>query len=288
VRILGSWTNPNTQQIVPLIQSGSLSAGSVVATINPAGGFQIVSLANVTQFASYDLNTYLYAVSPGGAASPIVALFQLQWFDDTTSGIPIFEEQWWIWVGRAPAGFSDNMGACGPMHGAYMTVNVSIPTACASSAILQYFNLFGSPRNIQYSDWRQDAFQVNPQNNGLTVLSPSTSGYENSLANIGSFGLAANETRWVPCNLYAGPVYYRFQASQVPNNDPVIAAADNITASGIVVGTSNPMTLVNITNDANEHFSTFIAPRVPMYFVIHGNAGAASNFSFNMTGQQAA
>jgi hypothetical protein len=285
---MGSWTNPNIGQIVPIQQSGSLAAGSNVQTINPASGFLIVNKANVTAFESYDLNTYIYAQSPGNVGSPIVALYQIEWFDDLSSGIPIFEEQWWIWLGRAPAGFSDNHSAQGPMHGAYMSVAVSIPNTCTSSATLQYFNLFGSPRVVPWSDWRQDAFQVNPQNNGLTVLSPGTSGYENSLANVGSFALAANETRWVPCNLYAGPVYWRMQASVAPNNDPVIAAADNIRADGIVVGTANTMTLVNITNDTAEHSGTFIAPRVPLYFVIHGAAGSASSFSFNMTGQQAA
>lgn len=285
---MGNWTNPNIGQVIPLVQSGSLNPASNVATITPAGGFQLVNQVNVTQFISYDLNTYLYAVSPGGVSSPIVALFQLLWFDDLTSGIPVFEEQWWIWVGRAPAGFPDCMAAQGPMHGAYMTVNVSIPTACASNAILQYFNLFGSPRQVPWSDWRQDAFQVNPQNNGLTAVSPSTSGYENSLANVSSFAPGNGNSVWVPCNLYAGPVFYRFQASQVPNNDPVIAAADNITASGIVIGTPNPMVLVNIANDVNEHEANFVAPRVPLYFTLHANATTGGNFSFSLVGQQAA
>lgn len=285
---MGNWTNPNVSQVVPIIQTGSLASNSSVQTINPVAGYQIVGLADVSAYQSYDLNTYIYAISAGAAGAPIVALYQLEWFDDLTSGIPIFEEQWWIWLGRAPAGFADCHAAQGPMHGRYMTVNVSIPNTCTSSATLQYFNLFGSPREVPWSDWRQDAFQVNPQNNGLQVQSPGTSGYENSLCNAGNIALAANQTVWIPCSLYAGPVYYRFQASAAPNNDPVIAAADNIRADGIVVGTSNPYVLVNITNDTAEHFGTFIAPRVPLYMVIHGNAAGASTFTFNMTGQQAA
>lgn len=285
---MGNWTNPNVGQVQPIIQSGSLAAGSNVQTINPASGFQIVSMANVTAYQSYDINTYIYANSPGAVGAPIVALYQLLWFDDLTSNIPVFEEQWWIWLGRAPAGFADNHSGQGPMHGAYMTVNVSIPNTCLSSATLQYFNLFGSPRQVPWSDWRQDAFQVNPQNNGLTATSPVTSGYENSLCNIGSLAMANNSTVWVPCNLYAGPVYYRFQASQIPNNDPIIAAADNIRADGIVVGTANPFVLVNFPMDASEHEGSFIAPRVPLYFVIHVNATTGGNFSFNLTAQQAA
>jgi hypothetical protein len=285
---MGSWTNPNIGQVIPIQQSGSLAAGSNVQTINPPSGFQIVNMANVTAFQSYDINTYIYANSPGAVGAPIVALYQLLWFDDLTSGIPVFEEQWWIWLGRAPAGFSDNHGGQGPIHGAYMTVNVSIPNTCTSSATLQYFNLFGSPRQVPWSDWRQDAFQVNPQNNGLTAQSPGTSGYENSLCNIGSLAMANGATVWVPCNLYAGPVYYRFQASQIPNNDPIIAAADNIRAQDIVVGTANTMVLVNFPMDTAEHEGTFLAPRVPLYFVIHVNAATGGNFSFNMTAQQAA
>lgn len=285
---MANWTNPNVQPIVSIAHSGDLTGGSVVATITPAGGVNMVNKINVTQFASYDLGFYLYAQSPGGVSSPIVALCQLLWFDDLTSNIPIYEEQWWVWVGRAPAGFNDNMMGTGPMHGAYMTVNISIPTACASNAILQYFQLFGSPRPQPWSDWRQDAFQVNPQNNGLTVVSPSTSGYENTLCNAFQIAPGNNASVWIPISLYSGPVYWRFQASQIPNNDPVIAAADNITASQIVVGTANAVTLVNIPNDTNEHFGTFYAPRVPLYFVIHVNATTGGNFSFNMTAQQAA
>lgn len=284
---MSDWTNPNLAQVIPIIQAGSLDPGSNVQTINPPVGYQIVSKANVSQFANYDLNMHGYAVTPGAIGAPIVALVQLQWFDDTVSNIPVFEEQWWIWLGRAAAGFNDNLSANGPMHGTYMTVNISIPNTCTSSAILQYFNLFGSPRATPWSDWRQDAFQVNPQNNGLTIQSPGTSGYENSLCNAPNIALGAGATVWIPCNLYAGPVYWRYQASAAPVNDPVIAAADNIRAQDIIVGTGNTMTLVNIPNDAAEHSGTFIAPRVPLYFVIHGNA-AASSFSFNMTGQQAA
>src|SRR5262245_24100757 len=112
---MANWTNPNVQPIVPLSQQGSLAAGSNVQTINPVAGFNIVNKINVTQFASYDLNSYIYANSPGAVGAPIVALYQLEWFDDLVSGIPIFEEQWWIWLGRAPAGFSDCMSAQGPM-----------------------------------------------------------------------------------------------------------------------------------------------------------------------------
>jgi hypothetical protein len=283
---MANWTNPNVSQVVPIIQGGSLASSSIVATITPSGGYQVFSMTDVSAYQSYDLNTYMYAATPG-AGSPVVALYQLLWFDDLTSGIPVFEEQWWIWCGRAAAGFSDCHAATGPMHGRYMTVNVSIPVAATSNAILQYFNLFGSPRTTQWSDWRQDAFEVNPATSGITLQSASTSGYENSICNAGNIALGASANVWIPCALYAGPVYYRYQSTAAALHDPVIAAADNIVSGGIVIGTGNPFVLVNMAADATEHEGTFIAPRAPCFFVVQAPV-AGFTFSLNMTAQQAA
>jgi hypothetical protein len=283
------WINPNVQQVQPIVTYGSLASNSVVQTITPAGGYNVVNQVDVSAYQSYDLNTYIYTTA--GAGGPIVALYQLLWYDELISGIPVFEEQYWIWLGRTNAQYPDTMGATGPMHGRYMTVNVSIPTTATGNATLQYFNLFGSPRPTQWSDWRQDAFETNPSASGITIVpnGPFTGGYENVLCNVKGAALAAGATVWVPLNLYAGPVYLRFAANQVPNQDPVLCVADNIINTGITAGTaSNQLILVNFSPDAAEHEVTLIAPRAPMYFVVHGITSTTSNFDLNVIGQQAA
>lgn len=285
---MGTWTNPNVQGITPIFQGGSLSPASNVQTITPAAGFNIVNLANVALYQSYDINLYGYAVTPGIVAAPITMLVQLLWYDDKVSGIPVFEEQWWIWLGRTNAQFADCMAGCGPMHGAYMSVNISIPTTCTSNMILQYFNLFGSPRPQPYSDWRQDAQEVDPETNGLAILLPGTSSYENQLASV-TATLTNGSSSWVPIGLYAGPVYFRFQAGAAPQNTVCIASAENVRQGDLVVGTGTP-NIISSTfgNDANDHEAIVILPRSVCYIAIHQNATTTAGVSFSAVGQQAA
>jgi hypothetical protein len=284
---VSGWTNPNVQQVVPLFSSGSLSASSNIGTIAPSSGLQIFNLLNVSQFQSYDLNLYAYAVTPGASGSPIVMLVQLLWFDDLVSGIPVFEEQWWIWVGRAAASFSDNMVATGPMHGQYMTVNLTIPTSATTNATLQYCNIFGSPRPQQWSDWRQDAFEVNPDASGITIVSPGTASYENQLVSVPNTAIGAGATVWVPIGLYAGQAYYRFQASAAPQNAVCIVSAENLVAQQIIAGTgvAGPIVSSGPGEDANDHEGLIVLPRSVCFIAVHGNA-TASSFSFSIEGTQ--
>jgi hypothetical protein len=288
---MGSWTNPNVQGVTPIVTSGSLAAGSNVQTITPTAGFNAANLVNVAQYASYDLNTYIYANNAGAAGSPITALIQLLWYDDTVSGIPVFEEQWWIWTGRAAAAFSDNMVGSGPMHGQYMTVNISIPNQATSNATLQYFNLFGSPRVVPYSDWRQDAFQIQPETNGLAIISPNTSSYENQLVAVNSFTLTANTSSWVPIGLYAGPAYLRFRISITPQAGVFLASAENVVAGQPITGSGTPNIISGFFGASvggTDYDGQVILPRAPCYIAMLAATGTGGVLSFSVVGQQAA
>lgn len=292
--MVGTWTNPNVAAVTPIFNSGSLAAGSNVQTITPTSGYNVVSLVNVAEYASYDLNTYLYAVNAGSVGSPITALIQLLWYDDTSSGIPVFEEQWWIWTGRAAAAFPDNMVGSGPMHGQYMTVNISIPNQATSNAVLQYFNLFGSPRVVPYSDWRQDAFQIAPETNGLAIISPNTSSYENQLASVNAFVLTANTSSWIPIGLYAGPAYVRFRISITPQASVYIASAENVVAGQPITGSGTPNIVSGFFGSTGQpaggtdYNGQVILPRAPCYIAMLAATGTGGNVSFSVVGQQAA
>jgi hypothetical protein len=97
---------------------------------------------------------------------------------------------------------------------------------------------------------------------------------------------------FVPLSLYAGPVYYRFQAAvNAPANNPVFAAVQDAGAVGgqIQAGTSNPNVLVNIPADVTEHEGTFQAPRAPVIFICKASATAGgTTFGLEVTAQQAA
>jgi hypothetical protein len=149
--------------------------------------------------------------------------------------------------------------------------------------------VFGSPRQLQWSDWRQDAFEVDPETNGLAYTSPGTSSYENQLAAVNSVTVTSGSSIWVPIGLYAGPVFFRFQAGAAPQNAVCIASAENIRQGDLVVGTNTPNIISSaFGNDANDHEVTLILPRSVCYIAIHGNASTSAAFSFSAVGQQAA
>jgi hypothetical protein len=281
------------QGITPLAQIGSTSgAGSI--PINLISSTPIVSLVDVSGFASYDLNTYIYASSAGAAGSMLVAIIQLVWFDDLTSGIPVFEEDWQVWVGRAAltsGGISvfSVMGGCGPMHGRYMSVNIlNIATV---GGTLQWFNLFGSNRQLPYSDWRQNAANVNPETAGLSLAQNTSgiTGFDNILACLTGFVVAATTRLWLPFNLYAGPAFLRFQASAALNNDPAISHAGYQIAGQPATGIGPPNNIIwNGNNSGAEVETTIILPRAPCYLTLAGLASGSVTVSCQVIAQQAA
>ncbi len=294
---MANWTNPNVQQIVPIYQNGvALVGGPFAATIGAGGTFTPFSLVNVSQFASYDINAYMFAVTPGGVGSPFSCQIQLLWYDDLTSGIPVFEEDWWVWIGRAatgpigtgPGGLNPLAG-CGPMHGQYMTMTISLTGSSTSGMTIQYLNFFGSNRNLPYSDWRQNAVPIFPQVNNLIYIPPTqepTLGYDNVLCSISNVALA-NSQYYVPLNLYAGPVWLRYAISAAPTNDPTLSVFGGLVGGQVVIGAATPNILVNIPTATTELETQLILPRAAVGFIIHSNA-AGSTLSLEVIAQQAA
>lgn len=278
------WTNPNTGPTVPLFSQGILGGGSI-GSITPATPFTVVNQVNVSQFNSYDINLYTLNASPGAVGAPITTQVNLQWFDDLSSGIPVFQEMWFIWNGRAAnsAAFNTASGT-GPMHGKYLTIQLFISPGSASNVTVQYVNLFGSARVLDKSDWRQNAQGVNPQVNGFTIQQGGGTGFDDILCSISGAVLGASALVFVPFGLYAGQVWYRFQCSNVPLHDPVIAQVAGTTGGSWAAGTGMTGVLVNIPSDANDHSGLFMMPRSACVFIIQANA-AGSTFSLEVAGQ---
>lgn len=287
------WLNQNPQQIEPLSQQGSYSAsGGFLTMTNPTEFYTIVNMINVSQFASYDLNMYLYA-SPAGANLDVVVVgFLLQWYDDLVSGIPVFEEDWWVWAGRAATSMGNNsLAGAGPMHGKYMTVIAFLPSTATGGAVFQYFNLFGSGRSVPYSDWRQNPQTLNPEIFNLTTLlgSQEGTGFDNNLGSVSNFSIAEGIISFIPLALYSGPVYYRFQGlTNAPANNPVILSTQQGVGGTFTAGTGQPNILVSMTADLLEHEGTFLAPRAPCIFIVRASASGPTAISFEAIGQQAA
>lgn len=279
------------QQITPVVlrQLGSIG-GAAAATIVPGTPFVAASLIDVGVFHSYDINCFGFAVSPGAVNSSIVYQVVLQWFDDLTSGIPVFEEDWWVWAGRAaPSAGVNTLSGCGPMHGRYMTVSVFSVISAAQNLTLQYLNLFGSQRIVSSSDWRQNGQAVNPQSNGITVSQGGGTGFDNILAGIYNLTLTASQLVFIPCGLYAGPVFYRYQCNtSIPLHNVVLCNMAGQVSGGLGAGTATVGVLLNIPADTLEHEGELILPRAPTAFIIQGAAAGTSSYSFTMVAQQAA
>jgi hypothetical protein len=298
-----TWSNSGTGIITPIYSAGGLTTASTI-TLSPGVPFSVPfspgssatpALTDVSGFASYDLNLYSIASSPGSANAPIVLQVTLQWFDDTVSNIPVFEEDWWTWIDRAnnAAYFSPStaMAGSGPMHGRYLRITLQIPASCTSGAIIQFLNLFGSPRPVPYSDWRQSMQVVSPEANGITELPSTGLGFDNTLGSAFQTGLPTSQRIWIPLALYAGPVYLRFRTdASTPASNIIIASANNLNASGIGFSdtTAQNIMLSFTATATNENEFNLIAPRAPLYIGFEGNTTSETTFSFNAIGQQAA
>lgn len=289
---MANWTNPNVQQITPLVQSGSVSAsGGFLTMSNPTQNYTILNMANVSQFASYDLNGYLYASPAGANLDGVCVEFILQWYDDEVSGIPVFEEDWWVWVGRGPTSQGLNsLAASGPMHGQYMTVIASLPALQNAPTIFQYFNLFGSNRIVPYSDWRQNAQTVNPEIFNLTTTLTSQiqgTSFDNVLGGVTAYVSPANQVTFVPLGLYSGPVYWRYSTGAAPNTLPLFASVEQQAGGTILPTAACPNIIQRIPTATTEANGTFLAPRSPVIFIFQSTATPAS-INLEVIAQQAA
>jgi|SRR5271163_13166 len=282
-----------TTLITPISQQGSLSgSGGFLTMSNPTQFYTIVPLTDVSAFQSYDLNLYVYASPAGGNLQGVALQIILQWFDDMVSGIPVFEEDWWVWQGRAAAGLGANsLAGTGPMHGRYMQVSAALPAAQTGNTIFQYFNLFGSNRTVPDSDWRQNQSTINPQIFNLTTTVTSQvvgTAFDNVLGGVNNLTIPANQATFVPLGLYSGPVYWRYQASAAMQTNPLICTIENAVGGTMVATSGCPNIVTTFVADASDHEGTILAPRAPMAFLVRAPASAADTFSFQAIAQQAA
>jgi hypothetical protein len=181
------------------------------------------------------------------------------------------------------------MGGCGPMHGRYMSVNIFNFSTVGGT--LQWFNLFGSNRPLQDSDWRQNAASVAPETSGLTLAANTATitGFDNILADLSGFTVTAAARLWLPFNLYAGPVFLRFQASAALNNDPVISHAAAQIAGQPTTGNGPPNEILwNGNNSGTEVETNLILPRAPCYLTLAGLSSGSVTVSCQVIAQQAA
>lgn len=274
------WQNSNAFTLVSLAQSGGISGGG--GTLPSGGGsVTLVSLVDVSQYQSYDLAMNVYNTSQTTVAGvPETFDINLLWFDDLTSGIPVFTETWHPWVLNTTVALNGvpSLVGTGPMHGHYLTITANGPAAATASATVQYFNLFGSPRNVAVSDWRQASFGriKDPTVTAIRTTLGDYNGYDNVLATTaGAFNVTASTSYYMPLALYAGPARISLQyigATTIQNAEVCDIGSSN-TPTGSLNNTSGKLVTFGTTTGSTSELN-FILPRSACaLFVTIGTTG---------------
>lgn len=290
------YSPPPLDLSVPLIALGSPTKPVAAITIPAAVEMQsILPLTDVSRFASYDLGCYFYG-TPGTGGSDLTVQLSFMWFDDLTSGVPVFQEDWYLMLGAQayPAGSilsvadANPMSAAGQMHGRYLTVYAS---SYGSAPIHgQWFNLYGSSRSVPYSDWRQNVSALYSPSLGAGVINGLTlatlgqtllnTGFDNNLYDGGSYTPGTGNL-FIPMPLYSGPVTCSFAVSTaVLLNNATLVAVTNQLGGNIVPGTGQAGEIWSFDNTLNTpDRQTINFPRCPVILVIHPNATSVINFT---------
>lgn len=280
--------------VTPLTQQGSIPPGSGA---NLIGKFyvQVLDLVDISNFSSYDLSAFFYDTS--GATSSVRIV--LQWFDDQVSGIPVAEEDWWVWVSNSatfPATAFPLMGS-GPMHGRYMSVYIDNSNG-NSSVEMQYLNIFGSPRTMTFSDWRSNPMIQSGPGGGTDLAGQNTigSGFDNILGGVSGFTMPLAGNFYFNLGLYAGPAYFSITIgpNALAKNIVLAVANNNKRFNGGGGAESNTLTDFPAIGVANYNTlpssgpgpGNIILPRSACALIFTGNTSAASTISFMVVGQQ--
>lgn len=214
--------------------------------VSPAQTVTVLNLADVSQFSAYDITLVLYNTNQATAESALTAPIVLEWFDDLTSGIPVYSEIWDVWISNQTVPlFSPNgqnagiVFGTGPMHGRYLTISVSEVTG-VTGINAQFFNVFGTSRSPNISTWRQTPPPMSVGVGAVLLTTPNQiSGPSNILIEVSSGVMAANTPYMIPIGLYSGPVSWGVICSQASVHPLMICtAAPGLIANGNKDGTT--------------------------------------------------
>lgn len=255
--------------------------GNVGVTAIPAATtFPLVSLIDVSQFTSFEISLYVYNISQSTVGAALTCPVQLLWYDDLVSGIPVYQEEWDIWVANnSGGGIVPPLGTAfgyGPMHGRYMTITVTEPGGVNAINLL-FGNVYGGQRSFPKSNFQQSPPIMS--NNGISYGNPtmvnSATAFNNILVecNNSSPGLAG--TFWIANGLFAGNAWWRFQppSAGILAHDVCLSAADpsTVQSGSMSAGVSTPGVIYDASGSSgstpSETQVMVVLPRCPTYTV---------------------
>lgn len=277
--------SPPVPGVTPLVQIGSLS-GAGSENIAASTTLQVLNLVDVSQFASYDVSMYVYGSGATAGASTTTQVI-MQWFDDLSSGIPVYQEDWFPMTGTQivtpVAGASGQptnpLSGSGPNHGRYLSVYLGNQGTITQT--VQWFNLFGSNRPLINPSWRQNPGIPGPAINGAIRINNNGSDiFANHAADLQGFSPSGTGVFWMPIGMCPGPVWFSFQVvTTAMTHDAVIVDLSFITGGSLVGGDANEGIVVDLGNTLNTFVQEEVLfPRAACALVIQAPTTSVISF----------
>lgn len=275
---------------VAIFSQGSLNSVVTAGGINANSADYPVNVTDVSAFQSYDISMLLECKQQN-LAGAVACKVRLTWFNDNTSGIPVYIEEWYPWVvSTLPAdGTKSLVTGSGAMHGRYMSV--SLYNGGTQPIIIQFLEVYGSARTKSVPTWNQSvATAPQFQFGGPTVLpANSGDGYDCNLYDF-SGALAINTQYVLPLNLHAGNVNYYFHTPVALGADPVILDIGSnyaaFTGGNLPFNVVSQGALLILQNNSNGQNGSLLLPQSACALMLYtGSTAPTIQFKVTATNQ---
>jgi len=263
-----------------LLSLGTLNGAGYISL--PASSAAITILSNQQDVSAYNtitISAYASSANTAAAGSTCTIPFTITWYDDLTSGIPVFQDEVDIWVANnvpnPPASLAGVAYWSMPVRGKYLSIWVSNP-GTASAIDLQFFNMFGGP---QFTP-RVYCKQIPPPSLAWTNAT-YVGNYFSTLSGIlgsATYNQAETTSLACPMGLFTGQGSLYCLTSAAMTNDvslfTMIPRASNTT-----LPTSNPIGVLDDdldgADDTNDQDSPIALPKCPtLIYFINDTAGS--------------
>lgn len=272
---------------VPIFQAGTLNGATNAGGVGANSAFYAVAGVDVSAFQSYDISMLLECPNQN-LAGPLTCMVRLTWFNDNTSGIPVYVEEWYPWVVSAlPSDSSKSLvTGSGAMHGRYM--HVSIYNGGGQLITVQFLEVYGSARARTMSTWNQPVATSSQFQFGgpLPLSANSGDGYDCNLYDVTTAALQPNFQYVLPLNLYAGNVNYYFHTTQSLTADPVILDVGSnykaFTGGNLPFNVASQGSLLILQNNSNGQNGALLLPQAACALMLYTGA-VAPTVQFKVT-----
>jgi len=276
-----AWSNTSTTGVQSLAALGSLT--TTAFTMAPGGTGKLLTLQDVTQFATINISVYAFTSSMPVTGATATIPLNITWYDDLVSGIPVFQDEVDIWVANnvmaSASALSGTAYITLPVRGQYLSITTSNP-GTASTITMQFFSVYGS----QNTTPRVYCKQIPPPSLaffGSPTLAGNYYSELNGILGSATFNAAADTNYFMPMGLFTGQGNLYALTSAAFANDvslfSMVPMANNVT-----LPESNPRFVIDDdldeADDTDDVDAPVALPKCPTIVVfITGAASIVTN-----------